>query len=245
LPPSIVLEIPFENTDEDSPARKSNESHYCQTTDAWVESFFQQYTALTHLVSIERVGPSHTLESLMRQPRSGPLPREAFVCEVPGESRNVCHNMRGLPVDAHTAKAHRLFEAAAARSTPGRSITTIGVGDGGNEIGMGQVPWELLTRAIATGPAGRVACRIATDYTLLAGISNWGAYALAAGCCAVRGRRELLRPWTAQQHRRLIETLVRDAHAIDGLTRRAEPTVDGLSLDVYLRTYDAIVSAVP
>jgi hypothetical protein len=257
LPRSIVEVIPFEDGGPESPARQSNEPQHCQKTDAWVESFLHgRGRAMTHLVSIERVGPSHTRESLTAQRRCGPAPREAFDEQVPPASRNVCHNMRGVPVDAHTAKTHRLFEAVAGGSgtsadagsgagmaaASADGMVTIGVGDGGNEIGMGQVPWEVLSRAIATGPAGRVACRVATTYTLAAGVSNWGGYALAAAVCALRGRRELVRRWPADDQRRLIETLVREAGAVDGLTRRAAPTVDGLDLDAYLETYRQIMA---
>jgi hypothetical protein len=53
------------------------------------------------------------------------------------------------------------------------AVTTIGIGDGGNEIGMGKIPWEVIRRNIPGG--GRIACRVPTSFLLVCGISNWGA----------------------------------------------------------------------
>jgi hypothetical protein len=195
---------------------------------------------LTHLVAIERAGPSHTLASLSAQSREGPAPLDLFEREVPPVHRDVCHNMRGEPIDAWTAPAHRLFEAVAARGLP---IETIALADGGNEIGAGALRWETLREAIAQGPAPRVACRIATDHLLLAGVSNWAAYALAGSVAVLRGQGRLIDRWDAQTQKQLIECLVRDGGAVDGVTGRREVTVDGLALETYLATMREICEA--
>lgn len=209
---------------------------------AWIDDFLASRDGrdLTHLISIERVGPSHTLESLSSQPRDGAAPLAEFEREVPPEHRDRCHNMRGIVIDDCTAPIHRLFEAVAARRP---EIKTIGVADGGNEIGMGAVAWEVARRAIARGPAAEVACRIACDHLILAGVSNFGGYALAGAVAALRGRTELISAWTAEQERQLIESLVA-AGAVDGVTGASQPTVDGLPLGEYLATFDAICRAV-
>ena len=176
------------------------------------------------------------------QNRSGKPPRAQFDAEVPAESHNVCHNMRGEEINAHTAKTHRLFEAAGHQTRP---LSTIGIGDGGNEIGLGSVPWEqiraALGRKIGEGEVGgRIACRIATDFTLLAGVSNWAAYALAQAVCRLRGKSDALRWSDAQTQHQLIKTLVAEAGAVDGVTRRRDVTVDGLAMDEYLRVFSDI-----
>lgn len=211
-------------------------------SDAWIEDFLASPAgaSLTHLVSIERVGPSHTLASLAAQTRGDLPPMAEFEREVPPEHRDRCHNMRGAVIDDCTAPIHRLFEAVAARRP---DVKTIGVADGGNEIGMGAIAWETARQAIARGPAGQIACRIATDFLILAGVSNFGAYALAAAVAALCGRNELISGWNADAERRLIETLVRDAGAVDGVTGLGQPTVDGLPLEEYLATFDAIRQA--
>ena len=83
-----------------------------------------------------------------------PRPVERFAAIVPADDRDICHNMRGQSINAYTAKTHRLFERIAAERLP---ITTIGIGDGGNEIGMGSFAWETIVDAVggdAASPAG-------------------------------------------------------------------------------------------
>ena len=183
------------------------------------------------------MGPSHTARSFLAQRRAAPTSIEDFDRDVPAISRNVCHNMRGVPIDAYTGRTHRLFEAIAKRHLP---VTTIGIGDGGNEIGMGAIPWESLREAITVGPAGRVACRIATNYTLLGGISDWAAYALAFAVCRLRGESSCAAGHDEQALGTLIETLVREAGAVDGVTAQREASVDGLPLETYLQVFAGI-----
>jgi len=234
LPRTMIREFPFEDGDPTSVARVSHAPQFNRRSDAWIDAFLASPIGrrLTHLVAIERPGPSHTCESLGRQPRSGAVPRELFEREVPPEDRDVCHNIRGTPINGYTAKTHRLFEIIAERRLP---ITTLGMADGGNELGMGNVAWEVLREAIANGPSGRVACRIAADYTILAGVSNWAAYAVATTVCLLAGRPELPPPWNIDAQRELLETLVREGGAVDGVTRRRAPSVDGLPLETYLQ----------
>jgi hypothetical protein len=137
--------------------------------------------------------------------------------------------MRGVIIDNYSAPAQRLFEAAQTER-----VTTIGIGDGGNEIGMGSLPWQVLRAALAAQHAGQIICRVATDYLLPAGVSNWGAYALACAVASLSGRGDLVATWHEASQRQLIEHLVHAGGAVDGLTRRREATVDGLSLDTYL-----------
>ena len=92
-------------------------------TDRWVEDFLasRRGQRLTHLISIERPGPSHTLESLAAQPRQGRCPRRAVrstTCRA--EDRDTCHNMRGQPInalDGQDASAVRAGRASAGRKS--------------------------------------------------------------------------------------------------------------------------------
>ncbi|HVA47668.1 MAG TPA: glutamate cyclase domain-containing protein [Pirellulales bacterium] len=205
----------------------------------WIEQFLASPIAarLTHLIAIERVGPSHTLESLSAQPRGAAPPLDRFAAEVPVEARDRCHNMRGVVIDSHTAPLDRLFEAF--RSGEHR-VTTVAIGDGGNEIGMGSLAWEQLRAALSDAHAGRIICRIAADFLILAGVSNWGAYALACAVAALRGRSDLIADWCGLRQRALIESLVSEGGAVDGATRCQAATVDGLPLDDYLAMLESI-----
>ncbi|XP_006632765.3 D-glutamate cyclase, mitochondrial-like isoform X1 [Lepisosteus oculatus] len=61
-----------------------------------------------------------------------------------------------------------------ASSIPG--ITTTGIGDGGNELGMGKVR-EAVRKHVPNGEL--IACDVAADFAITAGVSNWGGYAVA------------------------------------------------------------------
>lgn len=62
----------------------------------------------------------------------------------------------------------------AAQKVPG--ISSTGVGDGGNELGMGKVK-EAVKKYIRNGDV--IACDVGADFAVIAGVSNWGGYALA------------------------------------------------------------------
>ncbi len=205
-------------------------------SDEWTSEFWKTSAGreLTHLIALERVGPSHTLETLTAQSRGGEVPESAFLQSVPSSTWNHCHNMRGEIIDAHTAPLHRLFEASQATHS---DIKKIGIGDGGNEIGMGCVPWEELTRRLQGDHSARIPCRIATDWNIVAGTSNWGGYALAAATLLLRGQIDILHPLTLEHEEKLLKHVVQHGPAVDGVTRLREPTVDGLPFLTYIQPW--------
>ncbi len=235
----IPLEcVPFEAGQPNEPARAQDSAEHDTRTDAWVDAFLANCAGkLTHLIAIERPSPSHTVESLVAQRRAGQPPVERFCLEVPEHDRNACHNWRGVDINGYTAKTHRLFEEVTRRRL---GVTTIGLADGGNEIGCGSIPWETLCATAPTGAASRVAARIATDFTILAGVSNWAAYALAISVAHVRDRIDVIEPLDVESERGVIELLVRQAGACDGVTRLRQATVDGLPLETYLQALVAM-----
>jgi hypothetical protein len=193
----------------------------------WQGGFLGQFP-LTHLVALERVGPSHTPRSLAAQPGSGPADVEQFLREVPAEHHDRCHTMRGRDITAGMSPAHLLFEAAAHREP---RVTTIGIGDGGNEIGMGKVPWAVLRRNVPGG--GLVACRVPADYLIVCGVSNWGAYGLAAGVRRLRGAAPDPQLFDVGRERELLRVMVERGALVDGLSGKPELTVDGLAFERY------------
>jgi hypothetical protein len=105
-------------------------------------------------------------------------------------------------------------------------VITIGVGDGGNEIGMGNVHARF---AKAGALAARIGSVVRVDHLVVAGVSNWGAYGIVAHLGRLAGRPLLHTP---DDERRLVAACVA-AGACDGVSRRREPTVDGLPLDAH------------
>lgn len=145
------------------------------------------------------------------------------------------YNMRGKDIGAFTAPVDDMFLQANAAGIP-----TIGIGDGGNEIGMGNVR-ELVAANIKLGPT--IACVVPTTHLIVAGVSNWGAWGLVAGLSLLCGRNLLP---TVEQARRQLDAIVA-AGAVDGVTARPEATVDGLSWErqeAILRSLLSIVQGI-
>lgn len=210
---------------------------------AWCENILRdtsQRPPLTHLIALERVGPSHTSDSIRAQHQAegatGIDRLAEFEQRVPDMDRDHCHNMRGECIDAYTSPLHRLFELAGTRT----DLCTIGIGDGGNEIGMGSIPWHELHRRLNGPNAARVPCRIATDWTIVAGVSNWGGQALAAATLLLKDKAHAALDWTTHQQQKLLERLVREGPAVDGITRLPESTVDGLPFLTYIQPWEGL-----
>jgi hypothetical protein len=183
---------------------------------------------LTHLLALERVGPSHTAESVRRQPGATDAVAEQFRAEVPAEHQDRCHTMRGRDITAQMSPAHRLFEEG---GRPGPDLVTLGVGDGGNEIGMGKIAWDVIRRNIPGG--GLVACRVPADHLVVCGVSNWGAYGLAAGVRLLRGRGPEAELFDVDRERELLRAMVEGGPLVDGVLAEPAVSVDGLDFDRY------------
>jgi hypothetical protein len=191
--------------------------------------FAHQAGRLTHLIALERVGPSHTPESIRAQPGATDERVEEFRRAVPADHHDRCHTMRCRDVTATMSPAHWLFEAAPDHE---RRMTTIGIGDGGNEIGMGLIPWNMIRRNIPDGEV--VACRVPTDFLLVCGVSNWGAYGLAAGVAFLRAAAVDPGLFDPEQERQLLQIMIARGPLVDGVTGRPTVTVDGLSFERYV-----------
>jgi hypothetical protein len=191
-------------------------------------AFADRAGPLTHLIALERVGPSHTPESLRAHPATTPEVVEQFHREVPADRHGRCHTMRGRDITAHMSPAHLPFEAGGTRAP---RPTTIGIGDGGNEIGMGKVPWDVVRRNIPGG--GLVACRVPCEHLIVCGVSNWGAYGLAAGIRLLRGAKPDAELFEPERERELLRVMVEQGPLVDGVTGKPTVTVDGLDFEGY------------
>ncbi len=206
----------------------------------WIDSYLNDPGAqLDALVAIERVGPSHSLQSAIAgEPNVAEA--ELLFAEVSAEHRNHRHNMRGEIIDRFTPPLDVLFEEIKVTRP---ECFTLGIGDGGNEIGLGCFSWRQLREAIRRGPAANIACRIATDEVITAGISNWGAYALVAAMAIVDRSLDLASFLNSENERQLLIRLVNEAGAVDGVTLQREASVDGVGADEYLALMERIIAA--
>jgi D-glutamate cyclase len=134
-------------------------------------------------------------------------------------------NMRGLDISSYTAPLDELFTAG--------PWETIAIGDGGNEIGMGTLPRELIARHVEHGAT--IACVTAARHLIVAGVSNWGAYALLGALAVLREdwRAKLLACLDPELDRAVLKITVERGPAVDGVSRLRAMTVDNLDITVH------------
>ncbi|MFQ5710294.1 MAG: glutamate cyclase domain-containing protein [Candidatus Geothermarchaeales archaeon] len=143
--------------------------------------------------------------------------------------RGVYHTMSGYSVSDFAAKAGILMEDASSRGIP-----TIGVGDGGNEIGMGNIK-EAVKKYAPNATKCKCPCGAGiaanTEVTELfaAFISNWGAYGIVAGLAALKEDPHIIH--TGAMETRMVRACV-DAGGIDGVTQFTYPSADGVDEEV-------------
>jgi hypothetical protein len=146
--------------------------------------------------------------------------------ERPGWNKHkVYHNMRGENISAWTARVDYLLNEALERSIP-----TIGIGDGGNEIGMGNVLQAVVENvpfgSVCQCPCGGgIASITKVDHLIVSSISNWGAYILTALTASLANMPFEHDP---DKEKRLIGAAV-DAGAVDGVSGKSVEAVDGLN----------------
>ena len=123
-------------------------------------------------------------------------------------------NMHGQDITPYTAKIDCLFQ---------NKITSIGIGDGGNEIGMG----NLYAQVKDNSKLVRFPTTIEVDELVIASVSNWGAYGLIAAISLIKNQNLLV---SAEEEIEIINTLV-GLGVVDGMSGKPESFVDGFDLD--------------
>jgi D-glutamate cyclase-like, C-terminal len=152
---------------------------------------------------LERLAPTHLVST-----------------ERPGRAADGrYYSMSGRDVTPYTAPIDELFLRA-----PARGIPTVAIGDGGNEIGMGNVQ-ALVARDVPNG--AQIASVVPADHLIVAGVSNFGAYGLVAALSLLAGR-DLL-PSDERAAGDVLACVA--AGGCCGHTFRNEPLVDGLPLE--------------
>ncbi len=120
------------------------------------------------------------------------------------------HREHGWDMSRETAPLHLLFDAKA--KVP---WYTIGIGDGGNEIGMGSLPKEIIETQIPNGQL--IAATTAVDSLIVAGVSNWGGYGLLAATACIKPelRGALLHYFNREMDHRYLQAAVETGQAVD------------------------------
>jgi len=140
--------------------------------------------------------------------------------------KNEYYSMSATNITEESAKAEHLFEL-----TDG---LTIGIGDGGNEIGMGgieQTVREEVPHAKMGGTTcgGGIAAVSTTDVVVPVTVSNWGGHGISALLSVLQNKTVLHDPELEQ--RALVECGL--AGGIDGPTGKTTGACDGLSASAH------------
>lgn len=166
--------------------------------------------------------------------------KPAFIIAIERGSRNEkgeYHSGVGMNITPITAKVDYLFEEARKRGIP-----TIGIGDGGNEIGMGCIK-EAVKKYVPTATNCNCPCGAGThaatetDVLVVAAVSNWGAYGIEACLAYALGKAELLHD--AEMEERILKE-AGSIGFIDPATGFGEPSVDHIPIKIHMAVVDIL-----
>lgn len=133
-------------------------------------------------------------------------------------------NMRGVDISERTAQIDLLFELFYGK------IPTIGVGDGGNEIGMGNVA-DVITEKLSLEP-----CVVKVDCLVIATVSNWGAYAIAAYLEEISAQKLMMSFEEIEEY--ISATVLMGS--VDGVLKKQVLSVDGFGMEVEQEIVEAL-----
>ncbi|MFM1570609.1 MAG: glutamate cyclase domain-containing protein, partial [Porticoccaceae bacterium] len=162
----------------------------------------------THEIKIGEDGGKQAQEAISEH-----QPALIISIERPGQSSDGrYYNMRGIDISEHCADYDSFISLSV--------CPTIAIGDGGNEIGMGNIAEaleQLDIRAASTG----------CDELLLADISNWAAHGLVA-LLSVISNQDMLADWD----NKAVLQMLSEGGSVDGVTGENTLTEDGVHSDV-------------
>ena len=123
-------------------------------------------------------------------------------------------NMRSRDISPQTARLDYLFDS---------TVPSVGIGDGGNEIGMG----NLVDVIPSVESLPDLPAVVTVDRLVIASVSNWGGYGLVAALSRLAGKNLLP---SVEHETRIIREMV-EAGAVDGTTGEAIATVDNFTTE--------------
>ena len=152
-------------------------------------------------------------------------PSHVISIERPGKINGHYRNMGGHLIDHLVSDTDSLFSDPA--------TVTIAIGDGGNELGMGNFKE-------CAAEAGVAFADLTCDYPLAAGVSNWWGWGIAALISLNMGRNILP---SYEEEERILKAML-SAGAIDGITKETQMSVDNISFEdnmEFLRNINQLV----
>lgn len=163
-------------------------------------------------------------------------PKAIVAIERRGVSKNgIYHAWNGLDMAPYEARVGRLFEECRKEG-----ILTIGIGDGGNEIGMGNI-YDTVRKVVPYGDRCKcpAQCGIAdstlVDVAVVATVSNWGAYGIETCLAALTGKSEALH--SGEEALRIIRECI-DGGGLDGPAKVPRPYLDAIPAKIDVAILD-------
>jgi hypothetical protein len=164
-------------------------------------------------------------------------PRAVIAIERPGgNAAGIPHSFTAIEIADTTAPTDEVL-----RTARRQGIVSVGIGDAGNELGCGLIHEEIEAILGARGQCGvchaSIAAAEAADVLVMAAVSNWGAYGVAAALAALLGRPAAL---PGRDVLRLTLEACTLAGGRNGISDWTDPGSDGYPLDVDLAVLEML-----
>lgn len=193
-------------------------------TDAMNEKIMDRGIKVLELKAQMVIAHNHNMTDIIQHVLLEEQVSHLVAIERPSRARDHhCYSMRGEVITEYVANTDLLFKSAGAHD-----IVTIGIGDGGNEVGMACIQ-DYVHKHV---PKGALICAtVEVDYLIIGTVSNWVAYGV---CAALSISKGIMLLHEASLEEKLIQELVK-VGAVDGVTKEQIASVDGIDMSGNLR----------
>jgi len=162
-------------------------------------------------------------------------------CERPGRSlkNKDYRTMRAKNISHQNCNLDLLFPG----ENETKSYLTIGIGDGGNECGTGNIYKEVQKKV---NYGNEICTDRFCDVLIMSGVSNWGALGLSASLVILNGEKANMEFFIQECYyqRKLLEKMI-EAGSYDGVSGKGELSVDGMKFDnEHLEVIEKVVNVV-
>lgn len=198
-------------------------------TDKYCQNFFEKYDIKVIYMDIKMENESkiNFIEKTIKEYD----PKGMISIERCGlNTENKYANMRNISIDEHTAEIDLFF------LNYYKKIPTIGIGDGGNEIGMGNLE-NIIKNNLELIP-----CKIKVDKLIISSVSNWGGYGLTAYLCLLTKNKEFFES-VEETIKNYIKYIV-SIGSVDGVTHENKEKVDGNDIDIELNIIRSLLKVI-
>ena len=198
-------------------------------TDKYCQNFFEKYDIKIIYMDIkmENENKKDFIERTIKEYN----PKGMISIERCGlNTENKYANMRNISIDEYTAEIDLFF------LNYYKKIPTIGIGDGGNEIGMGNLE-DIIKNNLELIP-----CKIKVDKLIISSVSNWGGYGLAAYLCLLTKNKEFFES-VEETVKNYIKYIV-SIGSVDGVTHDNKEKVDGNDIEIELNIIRSLLKVI-